>query len=181
LKIRRIDHVGVIVNNLSAAKAFFLDFGLEVQGEGEVEGEWVDQVVGLNNVKAAIVMLGMPDGQTRIELAKFYTPSDEKGIQQSFAHTLGIRHITFDVEDIEAIVAKLKKKGTEIFSEIQTYENMYKLCYIRGPEGIILELAEQSNELRIFFFCGLDIATLKRLQITMIFDIIDLKTTNSTQ
>lgn len=181
MKIRRIDHVGVIVNNLSAAKAFFLDFGLEVQGEGEVEGEWVDQVVGLNNVKAAIVMLGMPDGQTRIELAKFYTPSDEKGIQQSFAHTLGIRHITFDVEDIEAIVAKLKKKGTEIFSEIQTYENMYKLCYIRGPEGIILELAEQSNELRIFFFCGLDIATLKRLQITMIFDIIDLKTTNSTQ
>jgi 4-hydroxyphenylpyruvate dioxygenase-like putative hemolysin len=108
-----------------------------------VEGEWVDQVVGLNNVKAAIVMLGMPDGQTRIELAKFYTPSDDKGIQQSFANTLGIRHITFEVEDIEAIVAKLKKKGTEIFSEIRTYENMYKLCYIRGPEGIILELAEQ--------------------------------------
>jgi 4-hydroxyphenylpyruvate dioxygenase-like putative hemolysin len=103
---------------------------------------WVDQVVGLN-VKAAIVMLGMPDGQTRIELAKFYTPSDEKCIQQSFANTLGIRHITFAVEDIEVIVAKLKKKGTEIFSEIQTYENMYKLCYIRGPEGIILELAEQ--------------------------------------
>ena len=104
-----MDHVGVIVNNLSAAKAFFLDFGLEVQGEGEVEGEWVDQVVGPNNVKAAIVMLGMPDGQTSIELAKFYTPSDEKGIQQSFAHTLGIRHKTFDVEDIEAIVVKLKK------------------------------------------------------------------------
>ena len=83
MKIRRIDHVGVIVNNLSAAKAFFLDFGLEVQGEGEVEGEWVDQVVGPNNVKAAIVMLGMPDGQTSIELAKFYTPSDEKGIRQS--------------------------------------------------------------------------------------------------
>jgi hypothetical protein len=82
LKIRRIDHVGVIVNILSAAIAFFLDFGLEVQGE-EVEGEWVDQVVGPNNVKAAIVMLGMPDGQTSIELAKFYTPSDEKGIQQS--------------------------------------------------------------------------------------------------
>ncbi len=114
-----------------------------MQGEGEVEGEWVDQVVGLNDVKAAIVMLEMPDGQTSIELAKFYAPSDEKGTQQSFANTLGIRHITFAVEDIEAIFAKLKKKGTEIFSEIQTYENMYKLCYIRGPEGIILELAEQ--------------------------------------
>jgi len=143
VKVHKIDHVGIVVNDLAAAKAFFLDFGLEVQGEGEVEGEWVDQVVGLHDVKSAIVMLGTPDGQTRIELAKFYTPLDEKGIQQSFANTLGIRHITFAVEDIEALVAKLKKRGTEIFSEIQNYENIYKLCYVRGPEGIILELAEQ--------------------------------------
>ena len=143
MKIQRIEHVGVVVDDLSAAKAFFLDFGLEVQGEGEVEGEWVDQVVGLHDVKSAIVMLGTPDGQAHLELSKFYTPSDEQGIQQSFANTLGIRHITFAVEDIEALVAKLKKRGTEIFSEIQTYENMYKLCYIRGPEGIILELAEE--------------------------------------
>ncbi|MDQ2715851.1 MAG: VOC family protein [Chloroflexota bacterium] len=143
MKIHRIDHVGVIVRDLSAAKAFFLDFGLEVQGEGELEGELLDQVTGLNDVKTAIVMLGTPDGQANIELIKFYRPSDEKDIQQSFANTLGIRHIAFAVEDIEAIVAKLKKKGTEIFSEIQTYENEYKLCYVRGPEGIILELAEQ--------------------------------------
>jgi catechol 2,3-dioxygenase-like lactoylglutathione lyase family enzyme len=145
MKIHRIDHVGVIVSDLSAAKAFFLDFGLEVQGEGEVEGEWVDQVVGLHDVKAAIVMLGAPDGQANIELTKFYTPLDEQGIRQSFANTLGIRHIAFAVEDIEALVAKLKNKGTAIFSEIQTYENEYKLCYVRGPEGIILELAEQIN------------------------------------
>jgi catechol 2,3-dioxygenase-like lactoylglutathione lyase family enzyme len=85
----------------------------------------------------------MPDGQAWIELVKFYTPSDEKDIQQPFANTLGIRHICFAVEDIEAIVAKLKKKGTEIFSEIQQYEKSYKLCYVRGPEGIILELAEK--------------------------------------
>ena len=143
MKIHRIDHVGIIVNDLSAAKAFFLDLGLQVQGEGEVGGEWVDQVVGLHDVKSALVMLGTPDGQTSIELAKFYTPSDEKGIHQSFANTFGIRHIAFAVEDIEAIVAKLKEKGTEIFSEIQTYENEYKLCYVRGPEGIILELAQQ--------------------------------------
>ena len=143
MKISKIDHVGIIVNDLSAAKAFFLDFGLEVQGEGEGEGELLDQVVGLHDAKTAFVMLGTPDGQAYIELVKFYTPSDEKGIQQSFANTLGIRHITFAVEDIEAIVAKLKKRGAEIFSEIQTYENMYKLCYVRGPEGIILELAEQ--------------------------------------
>ncbi|MFY9798879.1 MAG: VOC family protein [Candidatus Nitrosopolaris sp.] len=143
MKIHRIDHVGVIVNDLSAAKAFFLDFGLEVQGEGELEGEWMDQVVGLNDVKGAYVVLRTPDGQANIELFKFYTPSDEKDIQQPFANTLGIRHIAFAVEDIEAIVAKLKKKGTEIFSEIQDYEESYKLCYFRGPEGIILELAEQ--------------------------------------
>ncbi|OAB31244.1 glyoxalase [Paenibacillus macquariensis subsp. defensor] len=138
-----MDHVGVIVNDLSAAKAFFLDFGLEVQGEGEIEGEWVDRVVGLNDVKGACVVMRALNGQASIELIKFYTPSDEKDIQQSFANTLGIRHIAFAVEDIEAVVTKLKKKGTEIFSEIQNYEDSYKLCYCRGPEGIILELAER--------------------------------------
>ena len=139
MKIHRIDHVGVIVSDLSATKAFFLDFGLEVQGEGE----WVDQVVGLHDVKTAFVMVGAPDGQANIELIKFYTPLDETGIRQSFANTLGIRHIAFAVEDIEALVATLKKNETEIFSEIQIYANAYKLCYVRGPEGIILELAEQ--------------------------------------
>jgi catechol 2,3-dioxygenase-like lactoylglutathione lyase family enzyme len=143
MKIHRIDHVGIIVNDLPAAKAFFLDFGFEVQGEGELEGEWLDQIVGLNDVKTTYVFLRMPDGQANLELVKFYSPSDEKGIQQSPANTLGIRHIAFAVEDIEAVVAKLKKKGMEIFSEIQNYENMYKLCYVRGPEGIILELAER--------------------------------------
>lgn len=143
MKIQRIDHVGVVVNDLAAAKAFFLDLGLELQGEAELEGSLVDQVVGLNDVKTAMVWLRMPDGQASLELIKFYTPSDENGIQQSCANTLGIRHIAFAVEDIEAIVAKLKKNGTEIFSEIQNYEDIYKLCYVRGPEGIILELAEQ--------------------------------------
>ncbi|MFC8688641.1 VOC family protein [Brevibacillus porteri] len=143
MKIHRIDHVSVNVNDLSAAKAFFLDLGLEVQGEWEMEGEWLGQVVGLTNVKTACVGLRTPDGQAWIELVKFYTPSDEQDIQKPFANTLGIRHIAFAVEDIEAIVAKLKKKGTEIFSEIKQYEESYKLCYVRGPEGIILELAEK--------------------------------------
>ena len=85
----------------------------------------------------------MPDGQAWIELIKFYSPADENKSEQPFANTLGIRHIAFAVEDIEAIVAKLKEKGKEIFSEIQNYEGQYKLCYCRGPEGIILELAEK--------------------------------------
>ncbi|MFF2176539.1 VOC family protein [Lysinibacillus sp. NPDC058147] len=143
MKIRRIDHVGVIVNDLSAAKEFFLDFGLEVKGEWEMEGDLMGYAVGLEDVKVACVGLGTTDGPTWIELIKFYTPSDEKDDQKPFANTLGIRHIAFTVEDIEAVVAKLKKKDTEIFSEIQQYEESYKLCYVRGPEGIILELAEE--------------------------------------
>ncbi|WHZ02922.1 VOC family protein [Neobacillus sp. YX16] len=146
MKINRIDHVSINVNDLSEAKAFFLDLGLEVQAEWELDGEQLDRIVGLKDVKTACVGLGMPDGQAWIELVKFYTPLDEKDIQQPFANTLGIRHICFAVEDIEAIVAKLKKKGTEIFSEIQQYEESYKLCYVRGPEGIILELAEKIDK-----------------------------------
>ncbi|MBP1947527.1 VOC family protein [Virgibacillus litoralis] len=145
MKVHRIDHVGVIVNDLPAAKAFFIELGLEVLGETEVEGEWVERIIGLNDVRETVVMLGVTDGQATMELVKFHTPSDEEGIQESFANTLGIRHIAFAVEDIEAVVAKLKKIGAELIGNIQNYENAYKLCYIRGPEGIILELAEKIN------------------------------------
>ncbi len=151
MKIERIDHVSINVNDLPAAKAFFLDLGLELQGEGSLEGAWLDRIVGLNDVKTSIAFFRVPDGQgqgqANIELIKYHTPSDENGIQQPLANananTLGIRHIAFAVEDIEAVVARLKEKGTETFSEIYDYEGMYKLCYVRGPEGIILELAEQ--------------------------------------
>jgi catechol 2,3-dioxygenase-like lactoylglutathione lyase family enzyme len=143
MKIHRIDHVGIIVNDLPAAKAFFLDLGLEMMGEGEVEGEWAERIIGLQDVKAEVAMLRTPDGETNIELSKFHSPTDENSIQRPLANTLGIRHITFAVEDIEAIVAKLKKNGAELIGEIVNYENTYKVCYIRGPEGIILELAEQ--------------------------------------
>ncbi len=143
MKINRIDHVSINVNNLSEAKAFFLDLGLVVQAEWQLDGEQLDKIVGLKDVRTGCVGLGMPDGKVWIELVKYFSPLDETDIQQPFANTLGIRHICFAVEDIEAIVAKLKKKGTEIFSEIQQYEESYKLCYVRGPEGIILELAEK--------------------------------------
>jgi catechol 2,3-dioxygenase-like lactoylglutathione lyase family enzyme len=142
VKVHRIDHVGIIVKDLAGAKAFFLDFGLELQGEGELEGEWLDKIVGLNNVKDAYAMLRTPDGEANIELIQFYRPSDESTVRQPLANTPGIRHIAFVVEDIEAHVARLKKQGMEVFSEVQRYEDSYKLCYVRGPEGIILELAE---------------------------------------
>jgi len=160
MKIHRIDHVGIIVNDLPAAKAFFLDFGLEMLGEGKVEGEWVERMerlIGLQDVKEEVAMLRTPEGDANIELVvlrtpegdanielvKFHTPSDENGIQRPLANTLGIRHIAFAVEDIEALVTKLTKIGAELIGEIQNYENAYKLCYVRGPEGIILELAEE--------------------------------------
>ena len=147
MKVQRIDHVSINVNDFAAAKAFFLDLGLELQGEASLEGAWLDRVVGLNDVKTSLAFFRVPggQGQASIELVKYHTPPDENGIQQPLANanTLGIRHIAFAVEDIEAVVARLKEKGTETFSEIYDYEGTYKLCYVRGPEGIILELAEQ--------------------------------------
>ena len=143
MKVRRMDHVGIIVDDLAAAKAFFLELGLEVLGEAEVEGEVVDRVTALHGVRSNIVMMGTGDGGTNIELAKFHTHPDGNGIQRPAANTLGIRHVTFQVEGIEEIVAKLEKKGGELFGPIQNYQGVYKLCYLRGPEGIILELAEE--------------------------------------
>jgi 4-hydroxyphenylpyruvate dioxygenase-like putative hemolysin len=107
-----------------------------------MEGELVDRLLGLRRVKTSLVMMRPPGGEASIELIKFHSPSDENDVQLSVT-TPGIRHIAFLVEDLEALVAKLKAKGAEVFSEIQTYGNSYKLCYVRGPEGIILDLAEE--------------------------------------
>ncbi|XXM73183.1 VOC family protein [Lysinibacillus sphaericus] len=143
MKINRIDHVSINVNDLSEAKAFFMDLGLEVHAEWTLDGEQLDRIVGLKDVKTECAGLGMPDGQTWIELVKYHSPLDEKERQLPSANTMGIRHICFAVEDIDAMVENLRKKGKEIFSEIQQFEERYKLCYIRGPGGIILELAEK--------------------------------------
>ncbi|MFD2638948.1 VOC family protein [Piscibacillus salipiscarius] len=143
MKVTRIDHVGIIVNDLPVMKKFFLNFGLELMGEGEVEGEWVERIIGIQDVKEEVVMLRTPDGEANIELVKFYNPKDENGIQKPLANTLGIRHIAFAVENIEAIVSKIESEGATLIGEIQNYKNSYKLCYIRGPEGIILELTEE--------------------------------------
>ena len=160
MKIHRIDHIGITVNDLPAVKAFFLNFGLEILGQGKVEGEWVkrmERIIGLQDVKEEdgmlqtsdgdsnieLVVLRTPDGSSNIELVKFHTSSNENGIQHPLANLPGIRHIAFAVEDIEALVTKITKNGAELLGEIQNYENVQKLCFIRGPEGIILELAEE--------------------------------------
>lgn len=142
--IHRMDHVGINVLDLDAAKAFFLTLGLEVLGEMDMGGELVERIIGLKNVKDRIVMLGIPGGAPAIELVQFHSPKDDKGIQPAAANTLGMRHICFAVDDVEGLVALLEKEhGAQLVGEIMTYENLYKLCYVRGPEGIIVELAEQ--------------------------------------
>ncbi len=143
MKIRHVNHIGIVVNDLEATKAFFVDFGFTVVGEMLMQGELVDRVIGLKDVRDDLVMLQAPDGQLNIELVKFHRPVDPEGILPSSANTFGLRHIAFEVEDLEGIVDTLQQKGIELVGEIQTYEDIWKLCYVRGPEGIILELAEQ--------------------------------------
>jgi catechol 2,3-dioxygenase-like lactoylglutathione lyase family enzyme len=138
-----MDHVGIVVDDLAAATAFFVELGLELQGESPVQGGWVDRVVGLEGVQADIAMLQTPDGHGRIELAKFHAPPSPGGDRHAPANTPGIRHITFAVDDIDDVLARLQARGAELVGEVERYENIYRLCYIRGPEGIIVELAER--------------------------------------
>lgn len=143
MKIRHIDHVGINVNDLQAAKSFFTDLGFTVVGEATMQSELVDRVTGLKNVKDDLVMLQAPDGQLNLELVKFHHPVDEAGVQPSAANTLGLRHLCFSVEGLDEILAMLHQKGHVLVGEVQTYGDSWKLCYVRGPEGIIIELAEQ--------------------------------------
>lgn len=143
MTIKRMDHVGINVIDLQKVKSFFVDLGLEVLGEMDMEGEWVGNIIGLKDVKDRIVMLGVPGGAPAIELVQFHSPLDEKGLQSSQSNTLGMRHVCFEVDDVEAVVAMLKEKhGVEPMGTVHNYENAYKLCYVRGPEGIIVELAQ---------------------------------------
>jgi catechol 2,3-dioxygenase-like lactoylglutathione lyase family enzyme len=138
-----MDHVGIVVDDLAAAIAFFVELGLELQGEGSVGGDWVDRVVGLEGVRAEIAMLQTPDGHGRVELAKFHAPLGEGGDRHAPANTPGIRHLSFAVDDIDAAVAGLRARGAELVGEVERYKDIYRLCYVRGPEGIIVELAER--------------------------------------
>jgi catechol 2,3-dioxygenase-like lactoylglutathione lyase family enzyme len=138
-----MDHVGIVVDDLAAATEFFAELGLERQGEGSVEGRWVDRIVGLEGVRAELAMMQTPEGDGRVELVKFHSPSNEGDSRHAAANTRGIRHISFAVEDIDAVVARLRARGAELVGELENYEDIYRLCYIRGPEGIIVELAER--------------------------------------
>jgi catechol 2,3-dioxygenase-like lactoylglutathione lyase family enzyme len=143
MTIQRLEHVGVVVDDLSAATEFFVHLGLELEGKGMAEGRWVDRVVGLHGVRVEVAMLRTPDGHGRLELAKFHSPPPQGGDPNAPANTLGIRHVAFAVENINAVVAGLQGRGTALIGELERYEDSYQLCYVRGPEGIIVELAER--------------------------------------
>ncbi|HEU4836430.1 MAG TPA: VOC family protein [Pyrinomonadaceae bacterium] len=147
MTLKRMDNVLIVVEDLEAVKAFFLELGMELAGEMSVEGPWVDRVVGLENVRCDIATLRTPDGHGRIELDKFHTPAAIRVEPQNApVNTLGIRRIMFAVDDIEDVVARLRARGAELVGEIVKYEDMYRLCYIRGPEGIVVALAEQLGQ-----------------------------------
>ena len=144
MTLQRMDNVLIVVDDLEAAKAFFVELGMQLEGETTVEGRWVDQVVGLENVRAEIAMLRTPDGHGRVELTKFHTPAAVRTEPKSApANALGIRRIMFAVDDIADVLARLRAHGAELVGDVAQYEDMYRLCFIRGPEGIIIGLAEQ--------------------------------------
>ena len=138
-----MDHVGIVVHDLAAAIDFFVELGLAPHGEMRVQGEWVDRIVGLEDVQADIAMLQTPDGHSRLELVKFHSPSSQDDNGHAPANAPGLRHITFAVEDIDDVVARLRARGAELVGELEQYKDVYRLCYLRGPEGIIVELAER--------------------------------------
>jgi len=143
MTVHRMDHVGIVVEDLAAAIAFFVELGLELEGEGSVEGDWVDRIVGLKGVRSEIAMLQTPDGHARVELSRFVSPSDAGGHDVAPANMPGIRHVAFLVDDVDAVLARLRDHGTSLVGAVERFEDVYRLCYVRGPEGIIVELAEE--------------------------------------
>jgi catechol 2,3-dioxygenase-like lactoylglutathione lyase family enzyme len=144
MTIQRMDNVGIVVDDLEAVIAFFVELGMELEGKTLVEGRWAARTVGLDGVRSEIAMLRTPDGHGRIELAMFHTPTAISAEPQNApANTLGIRRIMFAVDDIEDVVARLRTHGAELVGELVRYEDIYRLCYVRGPEGIMVALAEQ--------------------------------------
>jgi catechol 2,3-dioxygenase-like lactoylglutathione lyase family enzyme len=144
MTLQRMDNVLIVVEDLDAAKAFFTELGMELDGETQVEGPWVGSVVGLEDVRADIAMMRTPDGHGRVELSRFHTPPAVRAEPENApANALGIRRIMFAVEDIDDVVARLRNHGGELVGEIAQYEDKYRLCFLRGPEGIIIGLAEE--------------------------------------
>jgi catechol 2,3-dioxygenase-like lactoylglutathione lyase family enzyme len=141
--LKRMDNVGIMVDDLKTVIAFFVELGLELEGEATVEGESVDRLIGLDGVRCDMAMLRTPDGHSRLELSKFQTPPAITADPNAPVNTLGIRRIMFAVDDIDDVLARLQTHGAKLVGEVVQYENSYRLCYVRGPEGIMIALAQE--------------------------------------
>ena len=144
MSLQRMDNVDLVVENLAAAIAFFTELGMELEGQSTVEGPSVDRLVALHGVRADVAMMRTPDGHNRLELTKYHSPA-VMAVNPKHApvNTLGIRRIMFAVKDIEGVIARLQAHGAQLVGELVQYEDTYRLCYLRGPEGILIALAEQ--------------------------------------
>ena len=144
MTIKRLDHVGVVVDDLASAIAFFTTLGMTIEGQMPIEGPWVDRINGIENIQVDIVMMRTPDGLGRLELTKFRNPK-LVDIEPAIAppNALGLRSVMFAVEDVDDMVTRLRANGGELIGEVVQYEDKYRLCYMRGPAGIIVSLAEE--------------------------------------
>jgi catechol 2,3-dioxygenase-like lactoylglutathione lyase family enzyme len=145
MTIHRMDHVGVVVEDLAAAAAFFVELGLEVEGEATVEGAWVDQLIGLEGVRADMVVLRTPDGHGRVELSTFHTPAATGTAPREPVNTPGIPRLTFAVDAVDDVINRLRPHGAELVGEVAQYEDYCRYGYVRGPAGVIIGLCEELN------------------------------------
>lgn len=143
--LQRMDNIAIVVDDLAAAKAFFTELGMELEGEATLEGSVVDRLIKLDGVRTDIAMMRTPDGHGRLELTKYHTPASPGGDQPTPVNALGMHRIMFAVHDIEDVIDRLKPHGAELVGELVQYENSYRLCYLRGPAGIFVALAEQTK------------------------------------
>jgi catechol 2,3-dioxygenase-like lactoylglutathione lyase family enzyme len=144
MAIQRMDNVAIVVDDLDAAVAFFTELGLELEGRSSVAGRWADVTVGLDGVRSEIAMMRTPDGHSKVELTKYHSPVvSGAGPEKPPPNTLGLHRIMFAVDDIDDTIARLRGHGAELVGEVAEYETIFRLCYLRGPAGIIVALAEQ--------------------------------------
>jgi catechol 2,3-dioxygenase-like lactoylglutathione lyase family enzyme len=143
MTVKRMDNVGIVVEDLDAAIAFFIELGLDLEGRAPIEGDWADGVTGLRGMRVEIAMMRTPDGHSRLELSRFLAPPVVADHRVAPVNALGYLRVMFAVEDIDDTLARLAKRGATLVGEVVRYQDMYRLCYIRGPEGILIGLAEQ--------------------------------------
>ena len=146
MTVRRLDNVGIVVEDLDSAIGFFTELGLELEGRAVIEGEWAGRVTGLRDQRVETAMMRTPDGHSRLEVSRFLAPPVVAGHRNAPVNALGYLRVMFAVEDIDDTLARLRKRGAQVVGEVVQYEDTYRLCYIRGPEGILIGLAQELGQ-----------------------------------